>query len=372
MNSPGVVNRPRPILAVPARVFTAPGPVVTVCLTTEAALPQAAHRTALRWKTLRAELVDGGAPTAALTAIDPLVDGAHTAGEALFAVASRDGLLYSAHLPEPAETDAAHVGPLPRLVPLLAATQALLPHVVVVTDRLGAELIAVLPDAPDEHSEVEGEELHVTRSAPGGWSQRRFQQRAENRWEANAREVADAITRLVDSTAPRLVAVSGDVRAVQFLREHLPSRVVELLTEVQGDYRTLDEALARSRQVAAELAAADTAALLADYRREQHPQGLAVAGLDETLAALHAGRVDTVLLDPTRTTAHTAWFGPDPAQVAGTADGLRAAGVADPQSAPLADIAIRAAAATAASVRIMPAGTPETAPSGIAALLRYR
>jgi Bacterial archaeo-eukaryotic release factor family 2 len=60
-------------------------------------------------------------------------------------------------------------------VPLIAATQALLPHLVVVTDRLGAELIAVLPSEPDTHHEVGGEELHVPRSAPGGWSQRAFQ-----------------------------------------------------------------------------------------------------------------------------------------------------------------------------------------------------
>ncbi len=53
----------------------------------------------------------------------------------------------------------------------------LLTRLFVVTDRLGAELIAVLPDGPDTHHEVAGEELHITRSAPGGWSQRRFQQR---------------------------------------------------------------------------------------------------------------------------------------------------------------------------------------------------
>ncbi|WP_214370581.1 Vms1/Ankzf1 family peptidyl-tRNA hydrolase [Pseudonocardia sp. H11422] len=370
MNSPAVSNRPPPVLAVPVEVFTTPGPVVSVCLTTESALPQAAQRVALRWKTLRAQLVTGGAPQAALTAIDSLIDGSYIAGEALFAVAGPDGLLYSAHLPEPPETDSAHVGPLPHLVPLLAATQTLLPHLVVVTDRLGAELIAVLPDGPDEHSEVDGDELHITRSAPGGWSQRRFQQRAENRWEANAREVSDALSRLVDATSPRLVVVSGDVRAVQFLREHVPARVAELLTEVQGDYSTLDEALHRSRQLVAEVAADDTAALLSDYRRGC-PEGLAVTGPDETLAALHAGQVDTVLLDPTRTVGHTAWFGPALARVGPTPEALRAGGVHDPQPAPLADVVVRAAAATAATVRIMPAGTPELAPASVAALLRY-
>ena len=373
MTSPAASNRPRPTFAVPSEVFTAPGPVVSVYLTTEAALPQATARVELRWKTMRTRLADDGAPETALAAVDPLIEGSHAAGETLVALAGPGGLLYTTHLPEPPEGDIASVAPLPHVVPLLAATQALLPHVVVATDRLGAELIAVLPDKQDLYSEVAGEELHVTRSAPGGWSQRRFQQRAENRWEANAREVADALTRLVDTTKPRLVIVSGDVRAVQFLRKQLPTRAAELLTEVQGDYSSLDEALRRSMEVVATTVAHDTAELLEDYRREQqHPEGLAVGGSDATLAALHAAQVDTVLLDPIQAAGHTAWFGPNLAQVAGTADALRSAGVPDPQPAPLADTAVRAATATAAAVRIMPADTPELAPSGIGALLRYR
>ncbi|MDF2741972.1 MAG: hypothetical protein K0S88_3342, partial [Actinomycetia bacterium] len=55
-----------------------------------------------------------------------------------------------------------------------------------------------MPTGPDREVRVEGEELHVTRSASGGWSQRRFQQRAENRWQQNAGAVAEALTRLVD------------------------------------------------------------------------------------------------------------------------------------------------------------------------------
>jgi hypothetical protein len=370
MSSPTVSRRPPPVLAVPATVFTAAPPVVSVYLTTESALPHAADRVSLRWKTLRARLTSDGAPPGALQAVDALIDGSHSAGQTLMALAGSEGLLYTAHLPEPPEADSAQVGSLPHLAPLLTVAQTLLPHLVVVTDRLGAELISVLPDERDVCSAVDGENLHLTRSAPGGWSQHRFQQRAENRWETNAREVADAVTRLVDTTAPRVV-VSGDVRAVQFLREHLPARVTELLTEVQGDYGALDEALLRSGQVVADLAAADTAALLADHRRELRPGGSACAGPEDTLAALNAGQVDTLLLDPAATIDSGAWFGPAQVQVAATAEALHAAGVPDPKSGPLADIAIRAAVATSAHVRIVPAATPELAPTGIAALLRY-
>lgn len=372
MSAPATRDRPAPVLPVPGEVFDAPGPVVSVYLRTDGALPQAAAEVDLRWRALRAQLSEDGAPPDALTAIDPLIDGAHAAGQTLVAISNSCGLLYAAHLPELPDRDSATVGALPHLIPLLSATQRLLPHVVVVTDRLGAELIAVLPEQADRRATVSGEELHVTRSAPGGWSQRRFQQRAENRWEANAGEVADALTRLTDSTRPRLVVISGDVRAVQFLRSQVPGRVAELLQEVQGDYRTLNEALHRSAKLVQAVAEADCAQLLEDYRREQHSGGRAATGPQATLQALHAGQVDTLLLDPTAADGALAWCGPEPAQVGATAQALHAAGIADPQPGPLADIAVRGCAATAASIRLLPAGTPELAHGGVAALLRYR
>ena len=61
-------------------LFDASGPFVSVCLNTEGDVEQAADRIALRWKNLRGELLDGGAPAATVAMIDPLVDGSHTAG----------------------------------------------------------------------------------------------------------------------------------------------------------------------------------------------------------------------------------------------------------------------------------------------------
>ncbi|HSK96695.1 MAG TPA: Na+/H+ antiporter NhaA, partial [Euzebyales bacterium] len=291
-------NRPAPVLQPGPHLFDADGPFVSVYLTTRGALPDAAEQVALRWRNLRRQLADDGAPEAALAAVDPLTDGAHREGESLVVVAHAGGVLYSAHLPQAPQDDVAVLGDLPRLTPLLAATQRLIPHIVVVTDRLGAELIVVQPDDADHHTAVDGEELHVTRSAPGGWSQPRFQQRAENRWDANAREVADALTRLVDAHHPKLVVVSGDVRAVQFLRAQLPPRVADLLAEVQGDYSDLEEALLRTDDLVAARAEAETAETLQALEREQGQGDLAATGAEATLHALARGQVDTVLLDP--------------------------------------------------------------------------
>jgi hypothetical protein len=362
----------QPVPACPPDLFDAPPPVISVYLTTAGARPDAAEQVALRWKTLRRRLRDDGAPESALAEVDPLMERAHAHGETLVAIADAARLRYVANLPELPEQDLGVVGPLPHLVPLVAATQRMVPHIVVAIDRIGAELVAVLPAKPDLHAEVAGRDLHITRSAPGGWSQRRFQQRAENRWEANAREVADELTRLVDATAPRLVVVSGDVRAVAFLREHVPARVSSLLMEVQGDYSGLDEALRRSGDVVTAIVDEETAALLADYERERGEDDLSSVGPSETLEALARGQVGTLLLDPSRTVTHTAWFGPEPAQVASCPEDLERVGVVDPTEAPLDDVLIRAAVTTAAKVRITPPGVGQLAPSGVGGLLRFR
>lgn len=366
------MNRPAPVLQPGPYLFDAEGPFVSVYLTTRGALPGAADQVALRWRNLRRKLAEDGAPEEALALVDPLTSEAHRNGDSLAVVADAGEVLYSAHLPQQPQDDVAVFGDLPHLTPLLAARQRLIPHIVVVIDRLGAELIVVQPDVDDQHTTVDGDDLHVTRSAPGGWSQRRFQQRAENRWDANAREVADALTRLVDVHHPKLVVVSGDVRAVQFLRDQLPARVTDLLTEVQGDYGDLEEALRRTGDLVGACAHAETADTLQALAREQGQGNLATVGAEATLQALAGGQVDTVLLDPTGTAGRTAFFDPATSHAVLHRDELIAGGAAEPRAAALEDVVVRAALMTGAAVRIAPAGTTELAADGVAALLRYR
>ena len=366
------IPEPPPELLIPAR------PVVSVYLDAPGVLPAGLQERALRWRGLRERLGAEGAATEALAVVDQVLTAAQSvrdaaaSRDALVVIASAQGPLYTAHLPESPAGDLALAGPLPHLTPLLAATQRLLPHIVVVTDRLGAELIVVKPDRLDLHAVVTGDRTFITKSAPGGWSQRRFQQRAENQWQANAGSVAETLTRLVDAHAPRLVVVSGDVRAVQFLRDQLPTRVSGLVREVQGEHADLAEALRRTEQVIAAQAETETEAVLEVYQRERGQRDLAAAGPAETLHALARGQVDVLLLDPTVTRQRRAWFGPLPHQVAETAQELRADGVPEPGQAPLEDVAVRAAFGTGASVRIAPPDNAALPHSGIAALLRYR
>lgn len=217
-----------------------------------------------------------------------------------------------------------------------------------------------------------GDDPMLRKTNPGGWSQRRYQNRAENLWEQNAKAVADQVAALADETKARLIVVAGDVRALQLLREHLPDRTAELLREVDGSRAPgsgLDEIADDVVKLTATVVAEDTVEFLRQFKEERGQRDLAVEGAKSTIEALAAARVDTLLIHDDPDDDRTAWFGPESGMVAQTKNALADLGVADPQKARLVDVAIRAAFTTSAAVRIVP--SVGSVKEGIGAILRF-
>src|SRR5688500_18060686 len=149
MESAGPTPHAAVDLADLAPLLTAPGPVATVYLTTEAEIDNAAQRSEQRWKTLRRDMADEGVPEQVLDAIDPFVGDAHLEGQTLAVVADGDGVRLVDHLQEPPKGDVYRWGPLPWIGPVLEARQAAVPHVVVTIDRTGADIVLVRPGRGD-------------------------------------------------------------------------------------------------------------------------------------------------------------------------------------------------------------------------------
>jgi hypothetical protein len=343
-------------------------PFVTVHLALDTGIEDAPHRNELRWRTQRAELEEAGAPASALVAIDALVVDAHQAGKTLFTVADADSLRHVSFWPELPLAELAVVAPLPVLTPLVDWRQSLPPHVLVAIDRTGADVIGVRWDRRERAETVAGEDASITKSHPGGWSQQRYQARAENTWERNAGDVADAVARMARDVDAQFIAVGGDVRARGLLSEALPAELRELVRDATGtraDDGSPPDDLAEAR---ADVVNRVHAALL-DRVDDGMANGVAARGLARTLEALAMGRVDVLLVHDDLTDERTAWFGPEPTQVGRTADDLRALGVDDPVEARAVDVAVRAALATSAGVRVLP--SPDRLPDGFGALLRW-
>ncbi|HEX2041872.1 MAG TPA: Vms1/Ankzf1 family peptidyl-tRNA hydrolase [Acidimicrobiales bacterium] len=354
-----------------ADVLRSPGPFATVYLTTESHIENAAYHSEQHWKVLRAELADAGMPEAVLADIDTLVPDAHLAGQCLAVVAVAGGVLHVEHGPEPPPRDRARWAPLPSLVPILQWRQSLPTYLTVLADRAGADLCVYRHERPDVHREAGGGTDPLHRAAAGGWSQLRYQHRAENTWEHNADDVAGEIVSLADRFDPRLVLVAGDVRAVQLIGDALPGQVADRVEVVQGS-RTEDgsddEFAEAVRGHLAGAVATDTVHLLEKFTEELGQEDRAADGASATLAALARAQVEVLLVHEAPDDERRALFGPEPTQVGLRADEL-ALGVDEAQEGALVDVAVRAALGTGAGVRVVPGGDLPT--DGLGAILRW-
>jgi hypothetical protein len=355
-----------------ARLTRLPGPVLSLYLDMDRTVENAAYRDEQRWKGMRRTLRDEGVPESTLSAIDPLVPDAHMRSRCLAVIADRDGLQWVEHGDCQLGADRWSWGSLPHLVPLISWRQRAVPYVLVTTDRTGADLVGVCPGREDVHEQAGGATDPIRKVQPGGWSQRRFQQRAENTWEHNAHDVAREVANLVQRTEARAVLAGGDVRAMQLLRDSLPGELREMLVEVaatraaDGSDRHTTAAIATALET---IVGHDSAELLRKYAEEAGQNDRAAEGLDETIGALQRAQVDVLLLMETGIPERTAWFGPEPAQIASKENALETFAVDRPVEADVTDVLVRAALGTDAGVRVVPFTT--LLAEGVGALLRW-
>ena len=352
------------------RLLDSPGPFLTLHMTIDRRVENAASRNAVRWRDRRDGLAGEGVPEAVLGEVDALVAEVHHDGESLFVVANEAGILHAAAGPEPPAHELASWSPLPSLAPLIALRQGSPPYVTVVVDRTGADVSASGPDGQWE-AEPGGATDPIRKVAAGGWYQRHIQERAENTGEHNAAEVAAVVSRLAGMVDARLIAVSGDERAVHLLTTDLPTELAPKVEVVDGS-RGADGGPAldpdQLRRSLASVAASETVALLRKLHEELGQHDRAVAGRRDTLAALGRAQVQVLLVHDDPADEQQIWFGPEAAHLAMTEADLRSLGVEEPVQGRAVDVAIRAALGTGAQVRIVPS---ETVDGGMAGILRW-
>jgi release factor family 2 len=350
------------------------GPFLSLYLITEGDVENAVQRSEVRWKHARSDLARRGAPEAVLKEIDDFVPDAHLAGETLAVIADSRQIRHIEHGPGVAPVDLAWWEAAPRLLPILHWQQTQLPHLIVLTDRTGADLYSLSRGAPELIGEVEGERdfpMHKTKT--GGWSQRRIQQRVENTWAENARDVADVVTRAVRDIDARVVVVAGDVRAVQLLRESLPETVDELVRVIDKEpprHRPEDPLPQDVTSLVHEHVRAETAALLDRFAEERGQHDKAAEGVDRTAEALSMAQVAVLLVAEDGDEDRALWFGTDPIPVSAEPNLLEELGVSEPVRDEARDVLVRAALGTGAGVRVL---DPDLEPprEGVGALLRW-
>ncbi len=347
------------------------GPFITVWAASPS--PEQLNAGVPRAVSLRSATTDDPAFEAVLDELAAAIDAAFPAAEGLVAVADRSSVRLVEPLPNRPRAELVRVGWLPSLSPVFEHRQTLVAFAVVITDRHGADLYWSAEDESTTVVTVPEADGPITKVAVGGWSQRRFQQRAENTWEHTAHDVADALVALAQTTRPRTILLGGDLRMAHLVRDRLPADLAALVREISGGRSADGSQSHRDAQVGRWVATAvaeDTVEVLRTFERERGQHDRAADGVAQTLAALRESRVDVLCIHDDPADLRTAWFvGDDATLVATGPDELHALGAASPRDARLVDVAARAAIGSGAAIRIIPASSPVS--DGIGAILRW-
>ena len=338
--------------------FTRPGPVLTACLDISRDNESGATEHGLRWRALRADLVEQGATEPALALVEErLTQPVHEPGGwGRLVSATGEAVLVDRVFPGRPRAEGAW-GALPHLMPLLTVESAAVPYILVQTDRVGAD-ITVSARSGSWSESIDGVEHQISKVNVGGWSHRRYHHGVENLWEKNAGDVAARIDRLVIETGAEVIGLAGDVRATQLVRDNIAERTRDLVHVLEGGGRSdgaSDERLRAEMTSLTENVAARRAASVVEVFLEQRDRGgRATAGLVATIDALRRAQVETLLVPPGWDEHEPAWFGPDPTLLGLKLDELTALGVQNPEQAPVVDVVLRAAAGTDARLVVVP------------------
>ena len=354
------------------RLYERPGPFATAYLDATRSTELGAEQVRLRWHALRSTLLHAGADEATVAALDDSAEEPVSGEHGRVLVGAHGDTLLAASLPRPPLRPLARWAPLPHVMPYLAQQGPRIPYVVVLADLEGADIST----SSGTTTTVEGSHdypRHMTSTEHS--SERHFQQRVENNWAANAREVAAVVADHAARVKAAVVIVAGDPRARGLLRSELPrflepdveiAQLSEGGREAGASHAELDDAIL---SVLLQRALRERARVL-DRLGAARGHDLAVTGVAAVVSAVRRSQVDTlVLADDALSTLH-AWIGPEPLQLGLVEDELSALGVAAPQRDRLDAALVRALAGTDASLLIVPPDDV-TLPDGIAALLRY-
>ncbi len=362
-----------------APVFTASGPYATVCADVTHTTENADQELELRVRAAVEKLQEQGAPEAVVEAVRSRLleaneggDIATLRGRALI-VAADGSVVLDQPLTDSPRQEVAEYSPTPDLMPVLRQLPGRVPHIVVITDRVGADIsVATLVGRPEIEDEVEGDSFQIRKFQGGGWAHHRYQHNAENKWIHNADNVAERIASLVRRLHPQFVLLAGDMRARQILTDRASDLWSDLIVSMDEGGRAAGADREPVEQRTAQLVAEHEAREEADAVEKIQAagaHGLAVTGSAAVVEALRKGQVETLVLAD-QPDDEKLLVGPSPLELGLDQGDMDALGVQQVHSVPADRALLAATVASSAGVVVVPrSAMPGDAP--VAAILRY-
>lgn len=189
-------------------------------------------------------------------------------------------------------------GPIPALLDLVHLAEGESSYVVLAADQKNADLLVVSAASLALHVSVQASG-YPRKQEQGGWSQRRYQARADERVEAFARMLAQEMRRLVEAGRIEGVVLASD----EPMRSAVSHEFHEMVTEkVVGEVGLLVETAPQTiidvtRPVVQKAERAQEGEMVQAVADGAGPGGRSVTGAEETVAALQTGQVMTVVMN---------------------------------------------------------------------------
>ena len=276
-------------------------------------------------------------------------------------------------LEAPFEDHALYIGSVPHLYPLARIIDTYPRYAAVMLDTNKARILVFSLAKTERDEKIQNEKTR--RSQKGGWSQARYQRRAENFHLLHVKEVVETLDKIVREDNINHIVVAAEEVALPILNEQLPKHLAEKIVDTVTLQRNadgssiLETTLAALREKDAETDAEKVEQLMDAWQSG----GLGVAGPEATLTAFQLGQVEELIITASPETLKPVQKLPDDAAPGDVhADTSAPQGSADEKRLKLADELVTRAQQTAARIRFIEDENLLAGIGGVGALLRFR
>ncbi|MDF5758695.1 Vms1/Ankzf1 family peptidyl-tRNA hydrolase [Spongiactinospora sp. TRM90649] len=335
-------------LQVIRQMYDHSGPFASVYLDASRTTEVGAEEVELRWRDIRRKLAREHTHDDDLDAIEEVVTDPEEAAPGLAVFAVDGDVAHDEAMSDPPALPIATWSALPHVMPLLAQRGESVPQLRVIIDHTGADVIVIGPGSP-RRTAVHAQEWPLTKTAQGGWSQKRYERSVEETWERNAMAVAAEVDEEVRRIGAELVVVAGEPRSRAMLLDHLGAEASARVVVAERGSRA-EGADPAPFEAEAEAAVDAWGERELGGLLDRYGAGPSARGLDDPAAALRDGRVEVLLLAADSPPDGQMWIGREGPQLALTKEELAKYGVPDPVRERADAALVRAAATTDADL----------------------
>jgi len=263
------------------------------------------------------------------------------------------------------------VGSAPHLYPLAKLIDTYPRYAAVMLDTNKARIMVFSLAATQRDERIVNDKTR--RTSKGGWSQARYQRRADNVHVHHMKEVVDTLDQIVRDEAINHIVLAAEEVALPKLREQLPKHLDDKIVATVPLQRNADSDNILETTIAAiwDNDAQTDAAAVQELLDAWQGGGLGVAGPEATLSAFQLGQVEELLITGSVDTLKPVQKLPEGAASEMHADTSAPTDV-DESRLKLSAELIKLAQQTGARIRFIEDAGLLEAVGGVGALLRFR